>query len=1442
MSMFHHHSRGGKRLLRKKKSKNNSGVRLAALLLCLSMLTGFLPALARAADGGPLLSDNVTFGSITLHYAAADGESPDTKVQDEALLKKTDNLVLKYTYTITEDQCNRIQAETNYYLEVSPHLVLPNLAEGKSLTDGGGEQFGTLYADGSSAWVTFNDTLSDYAGLNDAYFYLTCNRAGTVPAGATEEEKKNNLYTMNFENGTQLKFGYEENKPSEPEDPPGPSQPTSVKAQINSKSGSLNDKTIIWTTDYTPWQNPAEGDGVTLDTPFELRDTVDASQHSYVPGSAKIDGSPVTAYTFRGDIPPGAETYVLVETPAGGNTTLTFGGTKFNAVQGTPAKPKITYETKINDELLLPKAISTVSTKVTNTTELFADGDDGFQSLNIKKDGAVTISQPTWLAKTGTTTRDPGNGATAEWTVSFIPNGFDFADGNKLTLHDKLPNGSTLVDGSVTVDGEAATATTGANNEVTIFPITTKTNRAPVIIKYKTWINEGMYDSGASLGKNEAWFTFQYGSRNYKTPSVTKPVDRGDGMGSDTPTLLKTHTGYIAATRSITWTVKINPHKANLKGGTFTDDLGAVGSAACGKEGHGHGLELVGGVDGITIKINGSAPTDDEKALIELAYDQQILTITAGEIGTKAVTLIYTTKVCDPCVFANNTQSTAFKNTISTDGMILGSQPAAGRSVDSTADVSATVLTKKAPVYDYASSTMKWTVEVDAAGLSMSDVVLTDELQAGLSYVNGSLVTAPEISGASASVDGQTLTINLGAVTGKTTVTFETAVDPKVLGFGGDTSVVVKNTVCMNGSADNVPFSEVSNSVQQSFSNHGLVKKNTVDNTDELIQYEVLINPYHLALPENPSLVDTLDKRLQLDTDSLKFYQANLSGTTNTSGQKPAYEKIGDGQSLEVAGFDPSTNSFTVQLPVSAGDQSAYVLTYTADIIKRQAGGYSNNVRFEGDDLLLGGSKDNSAAVTAPPSGGGGGGGGGGVAARKATISIVKTDSETGAPIPDAAFTLYQWNGAERGLAVKQEVTGKDGKLSFRVKPNETYLLEESAGAPGYGSAMGWANLPDGVEEKDGTLLIPAGAAKSVLTLNLTNEAHTTDIVFRLVNKSGIPMVGSSVKIFTSDPTGQGNPTSAGEATVSFDGTVRFSSMRRGARYFIQRPGGGIMTIEVPAEEDKQPKVTVDGKTETLTEDYRAEGSALPEQEWTLTVTKVNSGSKAPLAGATIGLYADADCQILIKKGISQQDGTITFSGLIRGQSYWLKETAAPNGYQLNSKTYEGTEGTPNITIENTPSPVNPGNPGNPSDPSNPGNPSDPSNPGNPSDPSNPGNPSDPSNPGNPSDPSNPVNPSDPSNPGNPSDPSNPVNPSDPSNPGNPSDPSNPVNPSDPSNPVNPSDPSNPGIGNVTTGDPNIPQTGDNTQLLVLVTLLSGIALVAMTLYRFLGQKKREKE
>lgn len=1307
MLFYHHRNRNCSRRLKNSRVSKRPGVRFLALLLCLSVLSGVLSALTASAEENAennlLFSSIAEFQSITLHYADADGRPEEEAIQDNTLIAKDRQLALRYTYEIKEEQCEKIQADTKYYLQVSPHLVLPDLTEGSALTietdeDGDGKpesvEFGKIYADGSQAWVTFhtdpdNDTIiKKYGGISNAFFYLDCNRAADPPAGEPPLEGHSNLYAMKFENGEHLAFGYSEN------------EPVSAAAQI-AKNGSLTNKTITWSINYTPWQNPSAQDPVTLDTPFELRDTLDTALHDYVKGSAKIDGAPIPEYSSRNEIPANSEAYVIVE-PSKNTTSLIFGGTKLNAGQataGNPAKPlTITYETSLTDKLLLP---GSSDSKITNAAELFAGKDGAFNSLSIRSQAAVPVPRPTWLEKKGTTTRHTdGTGSTTDWTVTFHPNGFSFAASDVLTLHDQLPDGSTLVKGSVKIAGTKVAEKEEGANAFAVGPIVADDKDSqPVVITYQTQIPEDMYDSGTSLGNNTAWFTFQQNGTDYETPQITAPVGSGDGTGTPgTATLVKTNTGYDSKTRSITWTVTINPHKADLRGGTFTDDLSAAAAGGvCRTGSHTGGLELEGGVTGIDIKINGQSPTDDNKNPLDqlkFTYDRQILTIEAGAIGRNTITLQYATKVCDPCIFANNTARVTFKNTISTNNMRIGtSATERSANADSTADVSASVLTKKPPVYDYETGIMKWTVEVDGAGLPMTEVVLTDTLPTGLTYIENSLSTVPVINGAAADTNGQELTIRLGEVTQKTTVTFDTRVDPAVLGFGSDQPVIVENTVHMNGKADGVRFTEVSHRVQQNFSNHGLVKSSTVDNSQELIKYEVLINPYRLSLPEHPALIDTLDPRLQLDTDTLMFYRAALSGTTAGNAQKPVYQKTGDAWPLKIADYDPQANRFTVQLPISAGSRDVYVLTYTADIIDRQAGGYSNSVRFDGGSVLLGGSKDNSATV-----GGGGGGGGGGVAARKAEIAVVKTDSENQKPLAGVVFTLYQWDsaGGTRGLPFARGTTDAQGKLCFKVKPGAVYELVEEQSIPGYGSALGWEQLPSNVTATGQGLAITAGAARSKLELALTNEPHTADIVFRLLNHSGIPMAGTTVQLFTFNPAGMTDPVPAMEATVAADGKLRFSGIRRGALYYLRQPDGKILKVKIPAELNKKPTIeqSDDGTKTTLTEDYQATAAATPDQQWILTVTKVTGGNRTPLANADIGLYAEEACRTLLGSGVSGPDGIVAFEGLMRGQTYWIKEKKAPEGYRLESQVFQAEETDSSLMISNVPEdPDKPGTP-----------------------------------------------------------------------------------------------------------------------------------------------------
>ena len=140
-----------------------------------------------------------------------------------------------------------------------------------------------------------------------------------------------------------------------------------------------------------------------------------------------------------------------------------------------------------------------------------------------------------------------------------------------------------------------------------------------------------------------------------------------------------------------------------------------------------------------------------------------------------------------------------------------------------------------------------------------------------------------------------------------------------------------------------------------------------------------------------------------------------------------------------------------------------------------EKGSYGNSVRFDSSTVFLGGGRNNSASI------GGGGGGGGGVAARKASITVVKSDHETGDPLEGVTFTLFQWKSdvQQRGLPLAQAVTDSSGRITFRVKPDSVYELEETKGISGYDHMPGWLSLPAEAEDVgDGVLRITAGAAK----------------------------------------------------------------------------------------------------------------------------------------------------------------------------------------------------------------------------------------------------------------------------------------------------------------------------------------------------------------------------
>lgn len=87
-------------------------------------------------------------------------------------------------------------------------------------------------------------------------------------------------------------------------------------------------------------------------------------------------------------------------------------------------------------------------------------------------------------------------------------------------------------------------------------------------------------------------------------------------------------------------------------------------------------------------------------------------------------------------------------------------------------------------------------------------------------------------------------------------------------------------------------------------------------------------------------------------------------------------------------------------------------------------------------------------------------------------------------------------------------------------------------------------------------------------------------------------------------------------------------------------------------------------------------GNTVNVYTFTLNVGKVDGNTKAPLAGATFKLTSDTDTTgTTLTTG---EDGSVTFTGLKAGK-YYVEETVAPEGYNINSKKFEITISTQGI-------------------------------------------------------------------------------------------------------------------------------------------------------------------
>lgn len=99
--------------------------------------------------------------------------------------------------------------------------------------------------------------------------------------------------------------------------------------------------------------------------------------------------------------------------------------------------------------------------------------------------------------------------------------------------------------------------------------------------------------------------------------------------------------------------------------------------------------------------------------------------------------------------------------------------------------------------------------------------------------------------------------------------------------------------------------------------------------------------------------------------------------------------------------------------------------------------------------------------------------------------------------------------------------------------------------------------------------------------------------------------------------------------------------------------------------------------TNNMDVDSDITGNTVNVYTFTLNVGKVDGNTKAPLPNATFKLTSKNDAEF-VKTLTTGTDGSVTFTGLKAG-TYYVEETVAPAGYNINSKKFEITISTQGI-------------------------------------------------------------------------------------------------------------------------------------------------------------------
>ncbi|MBU3193017.1 SpaA isopeptide-forming pilin-related protein, partial [Clostridium algidicarnis] len=699
------------------------------------------------------------------------------------------------------------------------------------------------------------------------------------------------------------------------------------------------------------------------------------------------------------------------------------------------------------------------------------------------------------------------------------------------------------------------------------------------------------------------------------------------GVGVPTSIISKQGTGYNTATGEITWKVTVNSNKISIKNAVITDDIKigqeyVDGSFTIDKDVPGGSFNYVKAADG-----------DSEKTAT--------LTYTfSGDIN-ETYTIRFKTKVTDPKVYAGNRHETYY-NVAKLTGNNIKPSNYEGRQ-----NVQSKVINKSSSDYNYVTREITWKIVVNENKMTLPNAYIIDNIKEGQKFVPSSVNINGKAAEASNYVydeTAKTLRYNFPSeIKDKQEITFKTKItDLSIFNTNGEKEF--QNTAKLI--TDLVPGGVES-------TGKGTIKSTLIDKKadytrgNSYIDWIVNFNSNQILL-KDAVLLDTLQEGLELDTTSVKLHKQTLK--PNGSLEK------GDEVTLNQTNvkYNAEKREFTFIVP--SPTEEAYSLTFRTNVVDKSKSPFINSISFKGTGVTEL-SKADEVNVTFQGAGGGGVG-------ETGSITVTKVDKNNEkVKLEGAVFELLD---KYENVIRTSDPTGENGEVVFsKLRFDIDYYVREKLAPTGYtlSSELYKFQLKNAKDTKN-------------ITYNYKDEKIKGEIEFIKLGEDKNPIKGAEFKLYKESDTNFERPVAV--AISDENGLVSFKDVEYG-KYNIKEtkaPEGYVLSSEVLTANITENGVTIKANPESIS-NTKIRGN--------IEFAKLGE-NKSPLKGAEFKLYKESDANFKnpVQTAISDENGLVSFKDVEYGK-YNIKETKAPEGYNLLSEVLTANITEDGVTIKANP-------------------------------------------------------------------------------------------------------------------------------------------------------------